>query len=446
MPEIITWEEAVGRKKPRAPEIVSWEEATAPLVQPPPVQAPPVAPAAPQGQFIPAPGPTTQAGPQPVGPPWQPPIAPTSAPTAPAPALATERPGLAERAGEQFLNRLILQDVESAVKAPAVIASEIGRVVPHMEDAEFRATYELPEDQWPEKYQGFLGKMRWLMHNWTKGVPAAWEAGQRPWGFAAEPTEATVAARVGGPSPTFAVPPAETIGEKAVDVGAGLGAFLARLAVTRKLVPADLQGTTVGTMLAWEMENTQGIPGEGAVMGLVLHSLGRLQELTPSRLAKLGVTAGESAIFMGIAKSQGADLTDTIIAGLIPPALRGFRAARGAFTKRLLGAKTVKEALGIMREAHAMRRAALKALGLKPGASSEQIRQAYHDISKKYHPDVAGKRYEAVFKRAAAAVAYLRGGAVKFDPADIGEPPAPAARAPAPQPGAPAAPLAVRPP
>lgn len=91
------------------------------------------------------------------------------------------------------------------------------------------------------------------------------------------------------------VPQAETTGEKAVDVGAGIGAFVAQLAVLKKIVPA---GTSEKTL--WELQNlmTGGTPGQGALMHSVFGIPGKVIPGT-SKGAKVGRLALESGLLGG---------------------------------------------------------------------------------------------------------------------------------------------------
>ena len=45
-------------------------------------------------------------------------------------------------------------------------------------------------------------------------------------------------------------------------------------------------------------------------------------------------------------------------------------------------------------------------LGLRPGASDEEVKKAYKSLAKKYHPDVAGNSPEAARKMQEINAAY----------------------------------------
>ncbi len=69
-----------------------------------------------------------------------------------------------------------------------------------------------------------------------------------------------------------------------------------------------------------------------------------------------------------------------------------------------------------------MRQKALKELGLRPDATSEQITKAYRAKVKETHPDIAVDK-EAKAKRVIQAAEFLRGKAAKFEPSRTEKPP-----------------------
>ena len=89
--------------------------------------------------------------------------------------------------------------------------------------------------------------------------------------------------------PEFEVKPAETIGEKAVDITAGVGKFVTKLALLRKVLP------TAPEAALWEMENVSsgGIPGLGYAMHGVFSAPGKVIKGT-TLAAKAGRLGAES--------------------------------------------------------------------------------------------------------------------------------------------------------
>lgn len=118
--------------------------------------------------------------------------------------------------------------------------------------------------------------------------------------------------------PTFDVSPADTLGEKIVDTGAGLTAMLAHLALLKKAMP------TAPAPVLWEIQNeaTGGVPGEGAAMAGILHGVNKLPV---GPLAKVGI---ESTLFGGLAAAEGGETEDIAINAAVPVVLGGRRAVR----------------------------------------------------------------------------------------------------------------------
>ena len=129
--------------------------------------------------------------------------------------------------------------------------------------------------------------------------------------------------------PAFEVPPAEKISEKAVDVVAGVSAFIGRLVATRKLLGIQ-RGDFAGSVVAWETENiaTGGSPGTGAAMRLALGGIDSVPAITMvGKTLKLGA---ESSLFGGITAAAGGDWEDIAMAAMIPLAFKAWNvSARG---------------------------------------------------------------------------------------------------------------------
>ena len=127
------------------------------------------------------------------------------------------------------------------------------------------------------------------------------------------------------PSVAFDVPQAETSAEKAVDIGAGLGAFISQILVARKIVPA---GTVLPDAVAWEMVNRAngGVPGQGAMTRGALGGIGAIP--TGTAAGKIAKTGAESGLFAGLTGVMGGDAEDMIVSALVPVAFNTYNFAR----------------------------------------------------------------------------------------------------------------------
>ena len=136
--------------------------------------------------------------------------------------------------------------------------------------------------------------------------------------------------------PELEIAPPTTIGEKAVDIVTGVGKFVTKLAVLRKVMPG------VPEAALWEMENISsgGIPGMGYAMHGAFSAPGKIIKgiKLPSKAGRL---AAESAALMGVTgieqKINTGELQwqDIATSGLIPGALRLPRAAKFGISKLL---------------------------------------------------------------------------------------------------------------
>ncbi len=195
------------------------------------------------------------------------------------------------------------------------------------------------------------------------------------------------------------IPPSEGVGEKVADVVGGLGAFMVKLWIARRItkglpIPALKKAPRLQNMLAWELVNTydEGEPGAGALMGGTLMVMNSLKAV--SIAAKAGKLGGESAMFAGLAYAQGGDLEDIIIAALIPPALAGAGKMKQSLKARFGTVRTLAEYRGIVNEGIEWRQKALKELGFGPrdAPTKGQIKKAQHDLTLKTHPDLVGPK------------------------------------------------------
>jgi len=99
----------------------------------------------------------------------------------------------------------------------------------------------------------------------------------------------------GAKIPEFKIKPAETVGEKAVDIATGIGKFVTKLALLKKAYP----GVSGGAL--WEMENltSGGIPGMGYTMHGVFSAPGKIIK-GAKPIAKVGRLGLESAGLAGV--------------------------------------------------------------------------------------------------------------------------------------------------
>lgn len=139
-----------------------------------------------------------------------------------------------------------------------------------------------------------------------------------------------------------ATPEAITIPEKAADVVGNVSAFVAKLAITKKLLGAPAAGRNI---TAWETLNLAegGIPGTGAGMYVALRGIDKI----PIKGAKgfFVKTGSQSALFAGVTAVEGGDQEAIATAALLPWALRAFDAATAGTAKLVRGrleAKAVK--------------------------------------------------------------------------------------------------------
>ncbi len=133
----------------------------------------------------------------------------------------------------------------------------------------------------------------------------------------------------------YDVDEAGTIGEKVVDVGAGIAGFMAQIAILRKKLPG------VSEKVLWETQSLAngGTPGQGLAMYGAFGAAGKAGKALSGKiqgagtLAKIGKksieTSMQSAAMGGITASQGGSIEDIAVSAGIP---FGFAAA-GALPK-----------------------------------------------------------------------------------------------------------------
>lgn len=284
------------------------------------------------------------------------------------------RMNLAERGVAQFANQAVLEDIEQA-RPSTTAARGIGMFQSVEKDLQGTA-FDAGSDS------SFLEQVRDLPRLWWSLVKGY---------YGESPAEAEAAIREARGDVTFDVPPAETVGEKVTDAGAGLAAFLARLVAIKKLTPAEIPASLRGAV-TFELENAAsgGIPGQGALMGGALQGIGNLpgKGLT----GELGKMAAESALFAGTTAAfhPDADAVDILIAAAIPIGLRGASFARSDFRARLRAARTPDEVAQVIREANFFSEKHAEAQRFVENATPETLKKIRTRFEGRNDPEARG--------------------------------------------------------
>ena len=205
-------------------------------------------------------------------------------------------PTLAGRAAKQFANKAALNLLEKSRPSSNVVES-VGVMTQAL------GALDLPND--PTFWQGVksVPKIWWSL---VRSYYAPKNKGERA--YAAEELKKL------RPGVSFNVPPAETAGEKAVDVTAGIGAFVTQLLVAKKLIPP---GTVLPDAVAWEVLNQAegGIPGKGAA---VRGSLGAISKIpTVAAGGKAIKIAAGGGLFGGLTAAEGGSFEDIAVSAAI---------------------------------------------------------------------------------------------------------------------------------
>ena len=135
--------------------------------------------------------------------------------------------------------------------------------------------------------------------------------------------------------PEFGLAPPTTIGEKAVDITAGIGKFVTKLAVLRKVMPGAPEAAL------WEMENISsgGTPGLGYAMHGAFTAPGKVIKgvTLPAKAGKLLAESVSLASLSAIEQKIDTGEIDPVQIGIaagIPAALRTPRAIKNLIRKR----------------------------------------------------------------------------------------------------------------
>ena len=228
-----------------------------------------------------------------------------------------ESDGLVSRAGKQFANQLILSDIEEGRPTTSIVkgVSAISRIGEELDKSGVPTSDEM-------KWQDYINPVNYAKAWWAvmKGYYGKPSREER------DVLHAALKAKRG--SFDFRVAPATTTGEKIVDVGAGLTAFVGRVAIAKKLLPTSMNKyPNMQRALAFEAVNTSGLPGEGVASAAIVGLPGSIPGITKTRaLFRLGLQSG---LFAGYTKLRGGSNEDVAISALIPVAFATIGAARG---------------------------------------------------------------------------------------------------------------------
>jgi hypothetical protein len=231
-----------------------------------------------------------------------------------------ERDNLIQRGIKQYANKTALDLIEKNRPSSSIVEgfSTLEGAFDKLASDPFMQQYEVKKQRFketgnPDDKPTFLDDIRTLPKIWW-ALTSSYYSPQRK-----AQTEQGIEQLKGlRPAANIEVPEAKTKAEKITDVGAGLGAFVTQLFITKKLIPA---GTVIPDAVAWEIINQSegGIPGQGAAMAGTLGQLGKLP--TPIKYS------AESALFAGLTASQGGKIEDVLISAGIPfvfPAVKKF--------------------------------------------------------------------------------------------------------------------------
>ncbi|MFA5158146.1 MAG: hypothetical protein WC451_03120 [Patescibacteria group bacterium] len=260
---------------------------------------------------------------------------------------AIENMGLAERGFKQYLNKTVLEMSEQSRPTSVTVDSLTGMMA---------AAKEMEPDLFVPSEGGLKKQKRVSFMEGLKAVPKIWWAITKGY-YGKKGTEDRIAAhnalKEERGSYEFDVPAAESFGEYAVDIGAGIGAFMTQLAIAKKIIPP---GTVISDTVAWEMINrvNGGKPGEGVAMHAAFSSAGVAGEKIVGKIpgkkliakvARGALGPAPASIAMGgVAAAGGASPTEIAIQAGIPYAhagIKGIKSTIGeAKLKRTIGKKT----------------------------------------------------------------------------------------------------------
>jgi hypothetical protein len=222
-----------------------------------------------------------------------------------------------ERGAKNLANQLLLSDIEQARPSSGMVNAVTGMSGVMDEFQKLEDAGEISPDMSFWKGLKAFPKMWWAM---TKGY---YSPSSRQ-----EQAEAHEMLRQHRTPVDFDIPAPETTGERMVDAGTGLAAFITRVTVAKRLLPASLNKMpNLQRAMAWEMTNTDGLPGESALMAGTMGALGSLPANMP--LTKAGRTLLQSGALSSAVYVRGGDTVDMAIAAMIPPTFGLISTAKG---------------------------------------------------------------------------------------------------------------------
>lgn len=246
--------------------------------------------------------------------------------------LQQEAQGLTKRFGKQLWNETIAKTVHSLVGDPETEGMKF-----HAAEAmrELTKGKKISDEAYEEVYKDLIKEMQ--LPPEQRETPELKKYRQY------KPT---------GKAPMgFDMPQAETIGQKAVDITAGITGFIAQLALTRKILP---KGTP--EPIIWETQSLAngGKPGEGSSMYALFGTFGKAGEALASKVPGKGLVskaarfavkpAPASAAFGTQAALRGESAEDVAIAAGIPYGFAAAGAAKQAFKTVTKASKTAQDA------------------------------------------------------------------------------------------------------
>ena len=155
-----------------------------------------------------------------------------------------------------------------------------------------------------------------------------------------EKAKAAVGKRIQEQLPSLQVPPAKGIAEKGVDITSGVVAFVAKLAIARRLVGG---GGAAAEVAAFEAVNQAdaGPDGMGILLATTLGAVGKIPAATP--LGRAGKLAGQGGILASITAAEGGSPEDVAVAFLLPTVLSTLRQFPHLVQGKAFEAKIAKE-------------------------------------------------------------------------------------------------------
>jgi hypothetical protein len=140
--------------------------------------------------------------------------------------------------------------------------------------------------------------------------------------------------------PSLQVPPPEGKAEKAVELATGLGAFVTKLAIARRVVGGTGAASEIAAFEAVNLAD-DGTPGMGVAMASSLGLVGNIPAATVGgKLAKLG---GQGGLLAGITAAEGGSPEDVAVAFFLPSILSTLNQFPALVKGKAFDIKTAKD-------------------------------------------------------------------------------------------------------